>query len=160
MKLFCGTTLSLAALISASLVIAVFLHRSSQAPIITVDQILALQGDGNQKDHFVLVDVRAEPETDVSMVPGAITKTQFERNRKFHRGKTVIAYCTVGYRSGVYAKQLRSKGWNAMNYKGSILDWCENRLPVVTKTGYRTNRVHTYDSSYKLASGYRQVFTR
>ena len=69
---------------------------------------------------------------------GAITQADFEKNAKEHQSKAVLVYCTVGYRSGIYAKKLRKKSWN---YQGSILDWCKNQLPVVTQDGNHTTRV-------------------
>ena len=129
-----------------------------EAPVVTAAQIRSLQSDPNRKDRFVIVDVRAKAETDVSVIPGAITQADFEKTAQQHQGKAVLVYCTVGYRSGIYAKKLRKKGWDAWNYQGSILDWCNNQLPVVTKNGNHTTRVHTYNSSYSLADGYQAVY--
>ena len=131
--------------------------RQPEAPVITTAQIQSLQADDKSRGRFIIVDVRAKVETDVSMIPGAITQTNFEQTMPQHRGKAVIAYCTVGYRSGIYAKKLQSNGWHAWNYEGSILDWCRHELPVVTQGGQKTNRVHTYNSSYSLAAGYQAV---
>jgi len=134
------------------------ISRQPEAPIVTVAQIQSLQSDANQKGRFVIVDVRAKAETDVSIIPGAITQAEFESTAQQHQGKTAIVYCTVGYRSGIYAKKLKNKGWNAFNYQGSILDWCKHQLPVVTRDGRNTTRVHTYNSSYSLAGGYQAVY--
>ena len=131
--------------------------RQPEAPIVTAAQIQSLQSDKSLERRVVVVDVRAEAETDVSIIPGAITQTEFEKTKSQHRGKAVIAYCTVGHRSGKFAKKLRSEGWNAWNYKGSILDWCKNQLPVVSKDGNHTSRVHTYNTRYSVAAGYQAV---
>ena len=37
---------------------------------------------------------------------------------------TVIAYCTIGVRSGFLVRSLRRRGVNAVNMAGSILSWC------------------------------------
>ena len=132
--------------------------KQPEAPIVTAAQIRAAQADEKFKGRFVIVDVRGKKETDVSVIPGAMTQAEFEAAAKLHQGKIVVVYCTVGYRSGIYAKKLRKKGWNAVNYKGSILDWCNNQLPVVTRTGESTKRVHTYNSSYSVADGYEAVY--
>ena len=136
----------------------VLVNLQPEAPSISASQIRSLQTVEDFQDRFVIVDVRAKGETDVSVIPGAITKTEFENSIEQHDGKTVVVYCTVGYRSGIYAKQLQRDGWDARNYKGSILDWCGNALPVVTPDGKSTCRVHTYDFSYPLASGYVAVY--
>ena len=106
---------------------------------------------------FVLVDVRSDAEVNVSVIPGAITKSKYERNRENYRGQTVIPYCTIGGRSGAYAKQLAKSGVKVKNYKGSILDWVENQLPLVTLEGQPTNRVHTYSDRYRIPDKYEQV---
>ncbi|WP_372895211.1 rhodanese-like domain-containing protein [Stieleria sp.] len=106
---------------------------------------------------FVVVDVRSDAEVDVSIIPGAITKKQYEANLEDYQGRTVIPYCTVGGRSGAYAKQLAAKGVKVKNYKGSILKWVDAELPLVTLDGKPTNRVHTYSDRYKIPSKYEQV---
>lgn len=106
---------------------------------------------------FVLVDVRSDAETKVSIIPGAITKTQYEENRSKYEGRTVIAYCTFGGRSGKYATQLAKAGIEVKNYEGSILDWVKKELPLVTRQGVPTNRVHTYSDQYDVPAGYQQV---
>ena len=136
----------------------IFVRRQSKAPAVTTEQVQALFADSKSDKRFVIVDVRNKVETDVSIIPGAITLAEFEKTQKDHHGKNVIAYCTVGYRSGLYAKELRKKGWIAWNYEGSILDWCNSGLPVETPDGQRTTRVHTFNSSYVLAAGYQPVY--
>jgi len=106
---------------------------------------------------FVLVDVRSEKEIKVSVIPGAITKTMYEKNKVKYRGKLVILYCTVGERSGDYAKKLAGKGVKVKNYEGSILKWVDAGLPLVTLEGKSTNRVHTYSDRYKVPAKYEQV---
>ena len=132
--------------------------RFSEAPEISSSEIREMQNSKEWANRYIVVDVRAKVESDVSVIPGAITKSEFEKNSQKHHGKVVIAYCTVGYRSGIYANQLTTKGWEAYNYKGSILDWCKNQLPLVTPDGTETNRVHTYNSSYKVSEGYEAIY--
>ncbi len=112
--------------------------------------------DAPQPD-FVLVDVRSDAEVKVSVIPGAITKAQYEKERQRYQGRLVIPYCTVGGRSGAYAKQLTKDGVKVKNYKGSILKWVDAGLPVVTLDGQPTNRVHTYSDRYRIPAKYEQV---
>ena len=135
-----------------------FVKRRSKAHTVTTVQVQALLADSENNGRFVIVDVRDKVETDVSIIPGAITRDEFERTQQDHQRKAVIVYCTIGHRSGSYARELSQNGWNAWNYEGSILDWCKNRLPVETLSGQRTMRVHTYNSSYVLAAGYQPVY--
>lgn len=125
-----------------------------QAP--TASRAEGLAADGSQ-GNFVVVDVRTKSEVDVSVIPGAITMADYEKNPSKYRGKTVIPYCTVGGRSGAYAKKLAAKGVPVKNYSGSILEWVRADLPLVTLDGQSTRRVHTYSGKYQIPKTYQQV---
>jgi len=118
------------AVIGAILLVQFISSKRIEIPTISAEQIRSLQNSEAWTDRSVIVDVRDKVETDVSVIPGAITKSEFEKDPLQHQGKMVIAYCTVGHRSGIYGRQLASQGWQAFNYKGSILDWCENQLQL------------------------------
>lgn len=120
------------------------------------DQQLPEKAKNLAKD-YVIVDVRSEREVEVSVIPGAITKAQYEQNIERYKDRTAIVYCTIGGRSAQYAKELKGKGITAKNFKGSILQWVQAGLPVVTPGGEPTNRVHTYSSRYKIPDRYEQV---
>ena len=107
---------------------------------------------------FVLVDVRTPEETQVSVIPNAMTIEQFEANSEAFRHRIVICYCTVGFRSEHYARQLRERNFNAWNFKGSILEWCAAKYPLETLEHQTTDRVHTYSDDYKVPAEYRAVW--
>ena len=151
---------AICAVIGVILLVRFIKAQRIEIPIISAEQIRELQSSNAWTDRSVIVDVRDEAETDVSVIPGAITKSEFEENSRLYQGKVVIAYCTVGHRSGIYGKKLASMGWQVYNYKGSILDWCKNQLPLVSLDGEVTNRVHTYSSKYKVANGYEATQSR
>lgn len=111
-----------------------------------------------QSGNFVIVDVRSESESGVSLIPGALTRTEFERTAADHQGKKVIAYCTVGVRSGKFVNQLIRQGWKAWNYEGSIIDWCKNKLPLVSPDGAETQQVHTYSAKYSVPDDYKAMY--
>jgi rhodanese-related sulfurtransferase len=148
------------------------LFRSKTAvPEVSAEQVRKLQTElaaaaqsaeqnGNAKPDvsFVIVDVRSEPEYAVSVIPGAITAKQYEQNRERYNGRTVITYCTSGYRSDKYARKLIEEGVTAKNFKGSILGWCAAMYPLETLAGESTNRVHTYSSRNKVPSQYKAVW--
>ena len=127
------------------------------APVVTAQQIRDLQLDESKTGKFIVVDVRSPAETEVSVIPGAITKAQFERESKKYGNRAIIVYCTVGARSATYANGLKQKGWNAWNYKGSILDWCKHQFPLTTLDGVPTKRVHTYSIWYRVPRQYEAV---
>lgn len=112
----------------------------------TPQEVLTLQEAGPT----VLVDVRTPEEQAVSMLPGAITKDAFEAAQNVYRDQHIVAYCTIGARSGVYADTLRKKGLDVFNLKGGILAWTNADLPLIDNTGKETNRVHTYGRQWNL----------
>lgn len=147
-----------------------FLSGSANVETIKIDELKALlakqksQNDdaASSKDtanetNFILVDVRSDEEVQVSVIPGAITKAQYEKDREQYQGKTVIAYCTVGGRSAKYASDLAKQGTPVKNFKGSILEWVNAELPLVTLDGKPTNRVHLYSDRYTAPKKYMQL---
>ena len=63
-----------------------------------------------RKDDIVLVDVRTNPEREVSVIEGAITKEEFsQRAHEIPQNAQVVLYCTIGYRSGLEARRLKIK---------------------------------------------------
>ena len=132
------------------------LHRRLQQHREAV-QAAKASGQPEPQPDFVLVDVRSKEEVDVSIIPGAILKEDFEAHRDEHRQQLIIPYCTVGGRSGLYARKLQSLGFDVLNYKGSILQWINDGLPLVTIDGQPTQRVHTYSNRYKVPPQYEQL---
>ena len=106
---------------------------------------------------FVLVDVRSDREMSVSTIPCAISKSEFEKNINKFSGKVVIPYCTVGGRCGDFSKQLAQAGWTVKSYRGSIVEWVQNELPLVTPKGKPTDQVHTNGGDFKLPAKYKAV---
>ncbi len=106
---------------------------------------------------FVLVDVRSEAEMNISIIPDAITRDEYEAHPEKYAGRTVIPYCAVGGRSTAYAAKLADQGLHVKNYKGSILDWVVSELPLVTPDGKPTDRVFAFGPNHKIPSKYKQV---
>jgi len=105
----------------------------------------------------VLVDVREPRERQVSMLPGAISSQDFERDSARYRSWLVVPYCTIGLRSGLYTRKLRGQGFEARNLAGSALAWAHAGLPFET-AGKPTTRVHVFSSAWNLLPrGYEPV---
>ncbi len=119
-----------------------------EAPELTVEDLLRRLQQGGE---VVLVDVRTEPEQAVSMIPGAISRQEFQRRRQEFDGRTVVTYCTIGYRSGLVTQELRQQGWDAYNLEGSILAWT-HAGQVLESEGSETRRVHVYGRKWDLAA--------
>jgi sodium/bile acid cotransporter 7 len=124
-------------------------------PDISVDELLLLQ----KEEDVVLVDVREPEEQGVSMMPGAITVAEFERDPEGYRGKTIVAYCTIGSRSGYFTRELRERGFRAFNLRGSILSWAHAGKEFVDRDGRATKRAHVYSGEWNLLpKGYEAVW--
>lgn len=110
-------------------------------PLISTQELKAKL---KQKEAVVLVDVRTPEEQKVSMIPGAVTREVFEAETlhtligtdkpgqsdvkvgpDISEGSSVLVvpYCTAGYRSGVYCRELMSKYSlnNVVNGEGIIM---------------------------------------
>ncbi|KAL6067319.1 MPT-synthase sulfurylase [Balamuthia mandrillaris] len=147
---------------------------------LSVADLLALQEkDEPRKAAVVLVDVREDNERAVSMLPCAVTEEQFwgwmkakENEREQEKeGEEVIVvpYCTIGYRSGLFARYLhqrfaqdgrrkggedergeRARRTSVKNLRGSLLAWTHEQQPLVTPEGNPTTRVHTFGKEWAL----------
>ncbi len=123
-------------------------------PELTVAQLRQLQS----QEEIVLVDVRTPDEQVVSMIPGAITASEFEDNRRSYEAATVVTYCTIGGRSGRYAKGLVDAGMKAFNLRGAILAWTHAGGELIDTEG-PTRRVHVHGRKFDLtADGYESVW--
>jgi rhodanese-related sulfurtransferase len=108
----------------------------------------------------LLVDVRAAHEQAVSMLPGAISRQAFERDRERYRDHLIVPYCTIGLRSGLYAQRLIEEGFTARNLAGSVLAWAHAGQPFDVD-GRPSRRVHVYGPDWNLLpSGYEPVLGR
>jgi len=112
---------------------------------ITAEELAGRMGEAD----LILVDVRTTAEREVSMISGAITSETFEAHTEDYQGQTVVTYCTAGYRSGLYADKLRSRGWKVLNLKGSLLSWSHAGQPLV-HDGQPTLQIHTFGPDWDL----------
>lgn len=135
------------------------IYKRSRQSFPDVPELSAVElKDRQAAGDIVLVDVRAAEEQAVSMIPGAITSGQFEQNQADYAGKPVAVYCTVGHRSGLYAKQLQAQGWNVFNIPGAILSWTHAGGELVNTDG-PTHKVHVCSRRTDLAAeGYEPVW--
>lgn len=69
--------------------------QKSDVESIPVEELQALMAVQPEARNIVLVDVRSPAEIAVSMIPGAISISEFEASRDQYRSAEVITYCTV-----------------------------------------------------------------
>lgn len=113
-----------------------------ETPVILVPE---LEG----KTDIVLVDVREQKEIDVSIIPGAITQAEFEKNKEQYKGKLIVPYCTIGLRSTLYTNKLMKEGFKAKNLKGGVLSYAHEGKSFI-KDGKETKKVHVYGEAWNL----------
>ncbi len=106
---------------------------------------------GLGKSNIVLVDSRNATDFVVKRIPGAVNiltgdflnadgtvksfsdLTAFLTTKGITPGKTVIAYCYVGYRSAQEYFVLRLMGYTVTNYDGSTTEWfADTKLPTTS----------------------------
>jgi sodium/bile acid cotransporter 7 len=111
-----------------------------------------------KQGQVVFVDARPADERQVAMLPQAISQEEFLRDPAKYREKTVIAYCTISYRSGVLASKLRKKGVEIYNLRGGLLAWVHEGGKVYDQKG-PTKRIHVYGRRWNLPpKGYEAVW--
>jgi len=126
----------------------------AEVPTMSIEEAQRRLGDGD----IVMVDVRAPAEQEVSMIEGAVTAEHFEKQIDDYSGKTVVAYCTVGHRSGIFARRLIQNGWEAYNLEGAILGWVHDGGALSNGDG-PTKRVHVYSRRMQfLPEGYEAIW--
>ncbi len=103
-----------------------------------------------KQENVVTVDVRTAAERKVSIIPGALTAAEFERTIGNHAGKTIICYCTIGYRSAKYAQTMKQRGVPISSFNGSIIAWCQAGQKLTTQEGHDTKQVHIYGPKWNL----------
>jgi len=117
------------------------------APYLSVKDVLDIK---NQVT-VIFVDVRSKKERKVSMIPGALTKREFEKRKKYMTLLTIVVYCTIGDRSAKYTEKLNKKEFQAFNLKGGILAWTHAHQGLEDEFG-PTNKLHVYGEQWNLAA--------
>lgn len=100
-------------------------------------------------DRPLLLDVRAKEEYEVSHLKDAVLaaseKEALEALEGVPPDRTVVLYCSVGYRSSEMAGFLQKRGFDKVyNLEGSIFAWANEGKPVY-RSGKRVQVVHPYD---------------
>ena len=83
---------------------------------------------------YIFIDVREPNEWEQGVIPG-ITKISIGNIEKhfseLNKDRNYIIVCRSGNRSGKVAEKMAQAGYgNVINFKGGMLDWYANKLPV------------------------------
>ena len=97
----------------------------------------------------VFIDVRESKEQNVSRLPGAITADFYLENQQRYSDYIKIGYCTIGYRSGIFAQELGQRGIPIYNLRGGVLAWVHDGGKVYNGA-VETKRIHVYGEEWNL----------
>ena len=97
-----------------------------------------------------VVDVRTEEERAVSIIPDAISISDYRHHKGEFRGQPVLVYCTAGCRSASHTQILLEQGVEAYNLWGGVVDWAQHGGKFTTLTGTPTRKVHTHGKRWNL----------
>jgi len=100
----------------------------------------------------MILDAREIAEFNVSHIKNAsyCGYKKFDKKAFKHldKSKTVVIYCSVGYRSGQIGEKLEKMGFtDVRNLYGGIFDWVNTGFPVYNASG-STNQVHGFDKEW------------
>ena len=124
-----------------------------QLKIITTPELLVLlRAEAATKP--LLLDVRERAEYDDSHLLGAINAASLSaaeaalKSANVELSRTIVVYCSVGYRSGAIADRLRRNGYlDVRNYDGSIFEWANSGQPVF-RGSEQVRTVHPYSRTW------------
>ena len=104
----------------------------------------------NSEPKLQLIDTRNQEEFLVSHLPNAKHIPDLETAKgNLDPNVTIVAYCSVGYRSSRLAEQLQQLGYpQVWNLEGSIFQW-SNEDRILKQNGKPTQNVHPYSKSWK-----------
>ncbi len=132
------------------------LYREYQKSFSDIDEINPVNISKLNKD-ILFVDVRKEKEMNVSIIPGAVTKENYLNNKKLYHHNTIVAYCTIGYRSGLFAREMKEEGIKVYNLAGGILAWIHEGGGVINSKKV-VKQVHVYGDKWDhVPEGYKTV---
>lgn len=99
--------------------------------------------------NLIVFDAREKEEFNVSHLPGAklVGSRNFDAKKalkNINKDQKIIVYCTVGYRSGRVASQLKKLGYDVYNLHGGITSWVNEDGSLLDKNNKPTQKVHTH----------------
>ena len=119
-------------------------------PQMTTRQLAAMQA--HDAPDVVLLDARTAAEFNVSHLPGAVLASNARMALDALEGndpeRTVVVYCSVGYRSSQLAQELRARGYEKVfNLEGSLFQWANEGQPLY-RGDERVYQAHPYDEEW------------
>jgi rhodanese-related sulfurtransferase len=112
-------------------------------------QVKKLQEEGKT---IVFIDTREKKEYQVSHIKGAVYVGYDDFDtinlENINKNAIIVAYCSVGYRSGKIGVKLMDLGYsNIFNLFGGIFSWANNSNPIYLKEK-EVKKVHPYNDNW------------
>ncbi len=99
----------------------------------------------------VIIDTRSQKERSVSMIKNAVSEEDFLKAPDSYAGRPLVAYCTIGYRSGEFAQKMAERGIAVKNLKAGILGWLHAGGEITGPNGEPSKTVDVYGDDWDLA---------
>jgi rhodanese-related sulfurtransferase len=122
-------------------------YLSYTAPVIGVKEAYTSQ------TKITFLDARELVEFNVSHIPNAryVGYDHFDVKliNDLPKDKSIVVYCSIGYRSEKIATKLRKLGYTKVyNLYGSLFEWANQGYGLSDKSGQPTLQIHTYNKSW------------
>lgn len=116
---------------------------SDSVPQISVDSLSAMN-----EENYLLLDAREKQEFLVSHIPGSrfvgYEAFSMESVADADKNRTIVVYCSVGYRSEKIGEKLQEAGYtDVQNLFGGIFEWVNRGGELENESG-KTNLIHPY----------------
>ena len=126
-------------------------RRFPEVPQLSTQDLQAWLNDPSRPEPLLL-DVRTEREFSVSHLPGA-SRVDPSSNASevipfLPAGRSIVTYCSVGYRSSGMAQKLLKAGVKSVqNLEGSIFQWANDGRPL-ENNGKPADKVDPFDAKW------------
>ncbi|MFN3916354.1 MAG: rhodanese-like domain-containing protein [Flavobacteriales bacterium] len=105
-----------------------------------------------ETEKIAILDTREEKEYTISHIPKAkyygYDKPNKDILKDIPKDAVIITYCSVGYRSGKVAEDLKKQGYKYVyNFYGGIFNWANNG-ELIHRKAIKTNEIHGYNKSW------------
>lgn len=107
---------------------------------------------------LIFIDTREDAEMVVSMLPKAISIEEFLSRYDELKDNMLLGYCTIGKRSGLFAREMAGRGVTIFNLRDGQLAWILEGGKVYDESGGEVRRAHIYGKQWNyVPSGYETV---
>jgi rhodanese-related sulfurtransferase len=120
---------------------------TGSVPVISTDELKKIHSE------VIIFDARNKTEYETSRIPDAyfLDDAKISLINTKWKNKTIVVYCSVGYRSEKAAEKLKKAGFNDVrNLYGGIFEWINNRYEVEDFNKEPVNKIHTYNKKWSV----------